>query len=196
MWMSTDKRRLMAKETAGLPYLSGISREIAHRATQLRDEILETVFDQFIKPDDAKVDVSTTSRWKRARQLWRTLLAESRASYFLDLHASKFADWIRTGQATVLPCTTAELETRERNLPGLQGPPEAVRRARELRAAFLKYTDDLEREMVERGAGEEERRPLARARDLLCRTTEAEWFTRRWPGGSSPSEKLFDSLLE
>jgi hypothetical protein len=195
MWMSADKRRLLAKETSGLPYLSGISREIAHRATQIRDEILETVFDQFIKPDDAKVDVSTTSRWKRARQLWKTLLTESRASYFVDLHTSRFLDWIRTGEATVLPCTTDELETRDRSLPELQGPPGTVRRAKEIRAAFLKYADELERGLLERKAGGGERQGLERVRDVLRRVTDAEWFIKRQPGDSGQSEKLMDTLL-
>ncbi len=179
MWMSADKRRLLAKETSGLPYLSGLTREIAHRATQIREEILETVFDQFIKPDDAKVDVSTASRWKRARQLWKTLLTESRASYFVDLHTSRFLDWIRTGEATVLPCTTDELKTRDGTLPELQGPPDTVRRAKEVRAALLRYTDDLERGLLERKAIGEERQRLERARDTLRRTTDAGWFIKR-----------------
>jgi hypothetical protein len=194
MWMSADKRRLLAKETSGLPYLSGVSREIAHRATQIRDQILETVFDQFIRPDDAHVDVSTTSRWKRARQLWRTLLTESRASYFVDLHTSRFLDWIRTGEATVLPCTTDELETRDRTLPALQGPPGTVRRAREIRAALIKYTDEQERSLLERGARTEERQALERARDVLRRVTDAEWFIKRQPGDSGQSDKLIHIL--
>jgi hypothetical protein len=194
MWMSADKRRLLAKETSGLPYLSGASREIAHRATQIRDEVLEIVFDQFIKPDDAKVDVSTTSWWKRARQLWRTLLTEKRASYFVDLHISGYLDWIRTGEATVLPCTTDELETRDRTLPELQGPLETVRRAKELRAALLKYTDELGRGLLARGASDEERQAPERARALLCRVTDSAWFIKRQPGVSGQSEKFMDTL--
>jgi hypothetical protein len=196
MWMSADKRRLLAKETSGLPYLSGVSREIAHRATQIRDEILETVFDQFIKPDDAKVDVSTTSRWKRARQLWKTLLTESRASYFVDLQTSRFLDWIRTGAATVLPCTTDEVKTRDQTLPELQGPPDTVGRAREIRAAFLKYADELERGLLERKAGGEERQRLERARDVLRGVTDAEWLVKRQPKDYGQSEKLMDALLK
>lgn len=194
MWMSTDKRRLLAKETSGLPYLSGVSREAAHEATGIRDEILESVFDQFIKPDDAKVDVSTASRWKRARQLWKTLLTESRASYFLDLKASGFLDWIRTGEPTVLPCTSVELETLDRGLPELQGLPGTAKRGREVRAALLRYTDELERGLLGRGAREQDRRALERARDVLRGVTDAEWFIRRQPKDSGQWGSVLGTL--
>jgi len=196
MWMSTDKRRLMAKETSGLPYLTGISKEVAHLASQVRDEILEVIFDKFIRPDDAQVDVSTTSRWKRARQLWKTLLAEKRASYFVDLKASRFLDWIRTGETTVLPCTTEEMETLENGLPAIQGSKEAVRRAREIRATLLKHSDELERALLARGGKTEDRQQLEKARGVLRSITDAEWFLQRQPGDFAQYEKLLRSLMK
>ena len=78
MWMSADKRRALARETSDLPYLAGASKQEAEEASQLRSEILEQVFDQFIRPDDSDFDASAPSRWNRALQLWRTLLTEKR----------------------------------------------------------------------------------------------------------------------
>ncbi len=196
MWMSADKRRLLAKETAGLPYLKGATKEQAHRATEVREQILETVFDQFIKPDDAKVDVSTTSRWKRARQLWKNLLTETRASYFVDLAASRWMEWIRTGEAAVLPCTTGELESSERSMPALEGAAPTVARAREIRGSILRYTEELERGLLERGGKTEDRQPLERAREALRTVKEAEWFIRRQPKDPAQVEALVTSLAQ
>ena len=196
MWMSADKRRLLTKETAGLPYLKGATKEIAHRATEIRDQILETVFDQFIKPDDAKVDVSTTSRWKRARQLWKNLLTETRASYFVDLAASRFVEWIRTGEATVLPCTTGEMEASERSMPALEGAAASVARAREIRGTLLRYTDEMERGLLERGGKAGDRQALERAREALRAVKDAEWYVRRQPKDSAQIEALVSSLSQ
>jgi len=196
MWMSADKRRLLAKETAGLPYLKGAAKEVAHRATEIRDQVLEMVFDQFIKPDDAKVDVSTTSRWKRARQLWKSLLTETRATYFIDLAASRYMEWIRTGEAAVLPCTTAEMEASERSMPELQGAASAVARAREIRASVLRYTEELERGLAERGGKAEDRQVLERAREALRRVTDPEWFIKRQPKDAAQIDALVSSLAQ
>jgi hypothetical protein len=193
--MSAEKKHFLAKETSGLPYLSGVSKEIAHEASQIRDEILETVFDRFIKPDDATTDVSATSRWKRARKLWKALITERRASFFIDLKASKYIDWISTGAATVLPCTTEEVENRDKTLPGLQGRKEAVLLAREIRATLLKYSDELEQKMLERAVQAEKRQKLERIREIIREVTDAEWFIKRQPKDFSLYEKLVSSWV-
>jgi len=196
MWMSADKRRLLVKETTGMPYLKGATKELAHRATEIRDQVIETVFDQFIKPDDAKVDVSTTSRWKRARLLWKNLLTETRASYFVDLAASRFVEWIRTGEAAVLPCTTGEMEASERSMPALEGAAPTVARAREIRGSLLKYVDELDRGLLERGGRAEDRQALERAREALRTVKDADWYIRRQPKDSAQIEALVSGLAQ
>lgn len=61
MGMSLDKRRLLEKQTAELPYLAEISKEEADLATKYRNETFELIFDQFIKPDGTDLSISTTS---------------------------------------------------------------------------------------------------------------------------------------
>lgn len=193
--MSADKRRVLAKEISELPFLRGTTKQEADLATQIRSQILETVFDTFIKPDDANIDVLTTSRWKRARQLWKALVTEKRASYFIDLKGSRYIEWIKTGEATVLPCTTEEVEDRNRTLPGLRGSKSVVNLAKEIRATFLKYSDEFEQRLLQRGVPAEGRRKLEVFRDILRKVREADWFVKKKPKDFVQYERLMSKLV-
>ncbi len=196
MGMSSDKRRILEKQIAELPYLAGISKEEADLATKYRNETLELIFDQFIRPDGADRNISTTGRWKRASQLWKSLLVERRASYFIDLKASHYIEWIKTGAPIVLPCTTEEVEDRNRNLPELQGSRGDVSLAKEIRATFMKYCDGFEQRLLVRGVIAEKRRKLEIFRDILRKVKEAEWFIMRQPKEFTQYENLSKKLVE
>jgi hypothetical protein len=196
MWMSAEKRRVLAKETANLPYLKGTSKQEEESATIIRGEILETVFDQFIRPDDPDSDPSAPSRWNRARQLWKSLLAEERAAYFVELRDSDYLDWIKTGTPTVLPCTTEEIESRNKNLPELKGPTDVVQFARHVRASLLKSSDAIEQLLLESGAQAARRLMLRHVRDVLRKITDPEWFIRRQPKVFAKYKELLSSWLE
>jgi hypothetical protein len=193
--MSPDKRRLLAKETSNLPYLTGTYEEEAELANQVRNEILELVFDQFIMPDDYNSSAATTSRWKRARQIWKTLLSEKRASYFLDLNNSRYLEWIKMGEANVLPCSTEEIEERNKNLPALQGPKGTVSLAREIRATLLKFVEYFERRLFEAKVVADKRRNFDEFCDTVRKSILAEWFIKKQPKKFAEYEKLLTNLI-
>jgi len=195
MWLSAEKRRALAKETSGLPYLSG-SKEQAEKATQIREEILEKVFDQYIKPDQPDADVSMPSRWNRARRLWKALLTEKRASYFIELKASKYLEWIETGEPFVLPCTAEEIETLNSAMPELVGEKTVVQLAKEVRAALLKSSDALEQRLLQGGVQAAKRLKLREIRDTLRKVTDPQWFIKRQPKVFVKYEDLLRSWLE
>ena len=179
IWMSADKRRALARETSDLPYLAGASKQEPEEATQLRNEILEQVFDQFIRSDDSDFDASAPSRWNRALQLWRTLLTEKRVSYFVELKGSEYVEWIKTGEPTLLPCTTDEIENRNRALPELEGVEDAVQFAREIRATLLKSCDSFEQLLLEGGVQAAMRLKMRQIRDIVRTAADAAWFLKR-----------------
>ena len=195
MWISRDKRRLLAKETANLPYLIGATVEEADYATECRSQILELVFDQFIRPDDESAETTSASRWKRAMQLWKVLLNERRASYFVDLRVSAYVEWIKTGEATVLPCTTEEVEDRNKGLPELQGAKTDVGLAREVRATILKHAEDFETRLPQKSENSDSRRKFDELCTIIRKETGAEWFIRKRPKSFLQYEKLFDGLV-
>ncbi len=137
MGISPDKRTLLAKVVAKLPNLVGASNEEPELASKARVQILELLLHRFIAPDHA--DATTSSATKRAKQLWESLVAEKRSSYFIDLNASHCVEWIKTGEAFVLPCTTDEVEERNRDLPELRGSEMNVNLAKEIRATFMSW---------------------------------------------------------
>jgi hypothetical protein len=196
MWISADKRRALAKETSQLPYLGGGSKEVAELATQIRSDILESVFDRFIRPDVARFDPSAPGQLNRAKQLWRELLKEERASYFIELKDSRYVDWIETGEAVVLPCSTDEIESRNRSLPELQGEKNLIQLAREIRATLLKCSDKIEQRLLESGVQAEKRLALRRIREILKKVTDVQWFIKRKPKVFAKYEKLMRSWVE
>jgi hypothetical protein len=196
MWMSADKRRALARETSDLPYLAGASKQEAEEATQLRSEILEQVFDQFIRPDDSDFDASAPSRWNRALQLWRTLLTEKRVSYFVELKGSEYVDWIKTGEPTLLPCTTDEIASRNRALPELEGGEETVQFACEIRATLLKSCDTFEQLLLEGGVQAARRLKLRQIRDIIRTVADAAWFLKRRPRVFAHYKDLISSWVE
>ena len=159
-----------------------------------RIQILELLLDRFITPDNA--DLTTSSATKRAKQLWKSLVAEKRSSYFIDLKASHYVEWIKTGEAFVLPCTTEEIEDRNRNLPEPKGSKGDVNWARGIRATFLKYSDEFEQRLLVRGVIAQKRRKLEMFRDILRKVPEAEWFIMRQPKEFTDYERLFGKLIE
>ena len=196
MWMSADKRRAMSKETSDLPYLVGTSRQQEELATQIRGQIIEDVFDQYIKPDDADTDVSTPSRWNRARQLWKFLLTEKRAAYFIELKESDYVPWIKTGEPTVLPCTTDEIESRNKALPDLKGTEDAVQYARQIRATILKGSDAFEQLLLESGVQAAKRLKLREIRDIVRKVSDPAWFIKRQPKVFARYKELLNSWIE
>lgn len=196
MWMSVDKRRALAKETSRLPYLAGASREEEELATRVRSEIVESVFDQFIRPDVPGSDPSAPGRLNRAKQLWTHVLAEKRASYFIELKDSKYVEWIVRGAAVDLPCTTDEIERHNTSLPRLTGETAVTQLASEIRATLLKCADRLERRLLETGVQAEKRLVLNQVRDILRRVTDPQWFIKRRPRVFTKYEKLLASWLE
>ena len=196
MWISADKRRALAKETAALPYLAGTSRQEAELATQIRIEILEKVFDQFIKPDNLDSDVSASSRWSRARKLWKTLLTEKRASYFLELRESEYEEWIISGEPNLLPCTTEEIESRNSALPQLHGEKDVIQLAKEIRAALLKSSDAFEQQLLESGVQAAKRLRLREIRDVIRKVTDPQWFIKRQPKIFAKHKELMKSWVE
>ena len=193
MGISPDKRMLLAKVVAKLPNLSGASAQEAESASRARIQILELLLDRFITPDNA--DLTTSSATKRAKQLWKSLVAEKRSSYFIDLKASHYVEWIKTGEAFVLPCTTDEVEERNRVLPELKGSETVVNLAKEIRATFMKYSDLFEQLLLVRGVPAEKRRKLEMFRDILRKVDEAEWFIMRQPKEFTEYERLFGKLI-
>ena len=196
MWMSVDKRRALAKETSRLPYLAGASREQEELATRIRSDIVESVFDQFIRPDVPSSDPSAPGRLNRAKQLWTQLLAEKRASYFVALKEAKYIEWIIRGAAVDLPCTTDEIERQNSSLPELTGEKVVTQRAAEIRATLLKCADKLEQRLLETGIQAEKRLALKQVRDILRKVTDPQWFIRRQPQVFTKYEKLLASWLE
>ncbi len=197
MWMSADKRRALAKETSRLPYLAGASKTEAELATGIRSEILDSVFDRFIRPDDGSgFDLSAPGRLNRAKQLWKALLTETRASYFIALNDSRYVDWIVTGEAVVLPCTSEEIESRNRILPELQGEEAAARLAREIRATLLKCSDAFEQQLLQQGVQAGKRLAVRRIRDILNKVTDPQWFIRRQPKTFEKYQNLMASWVE
>ena len=188
MGISPDKRMFLTKVVATLPNLSGE----AESASRARIQILELLLDRFITPDNA--DLTTSSATKRAKQLWKSLVAEKRSSYFIDLKASHYVEWIKTGEAFV-PCTTDEVEERNRVLPELKGSETDVNLAREVRATFMKYSDQFEQLLLVRGVPAEKRRKLEMFRDILRKVDEAEWFIMRQPKEFIEYERLFGKLI-
>jgi hypothetical protein len=196
MWMSADKRRTLAKETSDLPYLAGTYKQEAELATQIRSEIIEKVFDRFIKPDDPDSDISVSSRWSRARKLWKILLTEKRASYFIELRESEYEEWIMTGEPNLLPCTTDEIETRNSALPQLQGEKEVIQLAREIRATLLKSSDAFEQQLLETGVQAAKRLRLREIRDVIRKVTDPGWFIKRRPKIFAKHKELMKSWVE
>ncbi len=196
MWMSQDKRRLLAKETAQLPYLTGTYKEEAEVATQIRNEILEVVFDKFIMPDEYRTDVTTMSRWKRAKQLWKTLITENRGSYFIDLGASEYIEWVRTGEPTVLPCSTYEIEDRNKALPKLQGSRSDVNLAKEIRATLLKFIEVFEQRLLEDKVPADKRYKFDDFCGIVRKSTSADWFIRKQPKKFPDYDNLLSNLVE
>ncbi len=196
MWMSADKRRALAKETSRLPYLASESKGEAELATRLRSEILDFVFDRFIRPDGSGFDLSAPSRLNRATQLWKALLTEKRASYFIELNDSRYADWIETGEAVALPCTTEEIESRNSALPELRGEESVIRLGRQIRATLLKCSDMLDQQLRDEGDGTQKRMTMKQVRDILARVTDPEWFIRRQPKAFAKYQNLLVSWLK
>ncbi len=195
--MSPEKRRALEKEILELPFLNGFTKAERELATEARNEILELVFDKFIIPDEASNTVTSTNSWKRARQLWKTLISEQRASYFVELKSSRYADWIRTGAPTALPCTTSQVEERNRNLPELQGTETSVDQARVIRATLLKFADELFENLLRIGAPAENRRKLMSFRNQILRQgTDADWFVNNQPRDFRDYEKTVIELME
>jgi len=196
MWLSPEKRRILAKETAQLPYLTGVSRQEGELATEYRNEILETVFDQFIRPDDASPEVTNTSHWKRALQLWKSLLIEERPSYFIDLNDSEYIAWIKTGEATVLPCTGDEVEDRNKGLPQFQGNEVDVSLAKEVRATLLKFIEHSRQSLVERNATEDKIRKVDEFCETIKKEKSADWFLDMRPRSFLDYENVLENLVK
>lgn len=196
MWMSADKRRLFARDTLDLPFLRGSSKEEGELATKCRNDILEHLFDKFIRPDDATRNASAASRWQRARQFWKTLVTEKRASYFIELEESDYLEWIKTGEATTLPCTESQVESRNKNLPELHGSKIAVSQARTIRATFLKCIDDFGIKLINNNVPLEKRQKLIRFKAQLRNGLDAEWFLKNQPKEFSKYEKFLTDLIE
>ena len=196
MWMSNDKRRHFARDTSGLPFLQSGSKDEGALATKYRDEILELMFDKFIRPDDSTRDASTTSRWQRARELWKALVAEKRASFFIELKDSNYLEWITTGKESTLPCTESQVEARNKNLPRLHGAESVVTQARIIRATFLKCIDDVAIKLIQRNVPLENRQKLIRFRAMLRNGADAEWLLENQPKEFSQYEKFLTELVE
>jgi hypothetical protein len=196
MWMPAEKRRILAKETASLPYLTGMSRQEEEAATEIREETIENVFDQFIHPDDPDSDESAPGRWNRARQLWKNLLTEESAGYFLELRESEYIDWIKTGMPTPLPCTTEEVESRNRALPELKGEADVVECARRIRATLLKSSDAFEQILLEGGVQASRRLKLRQIREIIRTVADPAWFIKRQPKVFARYKDLLSSWLE
>ena len=196
MWMSVEKRRVFAKETSNLPFLHGVNKQEGELATKLRNEILELLFDQFLSPDFANNNVSATSRWKRARQLWKVLIVEKRASYFIELMNSSYLEWVKSGQTELLPCPSGTVEERNNKLPEMKGLKSDVDQARVVRATFLKCADEYERILLERRISEEKLQKLRNFRGYLQNGTTAEWFLKNQPKDFSGYEKFLANIVE
>jgi hypothetical protein len=196
MWMSADKRRALAKETSGLPYLEGASKREAELATQIRGEILEQVFDQFIRPDDSDFDASSPSRWNRAMQLWKTLLTEKRVNFFIELKASEYVEWIKAGEPTLLPCTASEIESHNSALPKLEGEKDITQFASEIRATILKSCDAFEQLLLKSGVQAAKRLKLRKIRDVVRIVTDPAWFIKRRPKAFASYKELISSWVE
>jgi len=191
MWMSADKRRLFARETADMPFLRGASKDDAASATQSRLDILEILFDHYIKPDDSRINVTSSSEWKRARQLWKPLTTEPRAWYFIELATSRYREWIETGEAWVLPCTSDEVERLNAGLPPIVGSKSDVEAAREVRATFMKFILDGERRVALGKASPAERQKLEKLTADVKKTEDAGWFIVSRQKDFSRYEKMF-----
>ena len=196
MWMSNEKRRVFARETSDIPFLQSSSKDEGEAASKSRNEILELIFDKFIRPDDSTQNASTTSRWQRARELWKAMLSEKRASYFIELRDSDYLEWIKTGEATTLPCTESQVETRNKNLPEFRGANDVVRQARIIRATFLKCIDDVAIKLIQRNVPLEKRQKLIRFRATLRSGLDAEWFLEHQPKVFSAYEKFLTDVVE
>jgi|GEM_PF-6999295 hypothetical protein len=196
MWLSADKRRAFAKETSKLPYLEGASKREADLATQIRSEILEQVFDKFVKPDDSDFDASTPSRWNRALQLWKVLLTEKRVNYFIELNNSEYIEWIKTGEPTLLPCTAVEIESHNKALPKLEGDRDVIQFAREIRATLLKSCDAFEQLLLKSGVQAAKHLKLRQIRDVVRRVTDPAWFLKRRPKVFADYKELISKWVE
>ena len=194
--MNLSKRTAFAKETLALPLLTGFTKAEVELGTKTRNEILEFVFDQFIMPDEASAADPSSRTKKRARELWKTLISEGRASYFVELKGSQYIEWIKTGEPTVLPCPAHEIEERNRNLPELQGTEIAVDQAKVIRATFLKFADELFENLLRIDAPAESRRRLLNFRNQILRQgTDADWFLRSQPKDFRDYEKAVIDLM-
>ena len=195
MWMPVGKRRLFAMETFQLPLLDAITREETELATKARTELLELIFDEFLASDFVKGDILANSRWKRARQLWKIMLAERRASYFLDLENSCYLYWIKSGEVTLLPCPTAMVEDGKKKLPKMQGSKEYVEQAEVVRATFLKCAEDYEQKLIQGKASEEKTSKLGMFRHIVQNGVDPDWFLKNKPKVFSRYEKFFANLV-
>ena len=195
--MNLSKRTAFARETITLPLLTGFTKAEVELGTVTRNEILEFVFDQFILPDEASTADPSSGTRKRARKLWKTLVSEGRASYFVELKGSQYIEWIKTGEPSVLPCTTSQVEERNRNLPELQGTEITVDQAKVIRATFLKFADELFENLLRIGAPAESRRRLLNFRNQILRQgTDADWFLRNQPKDFRDYEKAVIDLMK
>jgi hypothetical protein len=195
MWMDAQKRKAFVRETSNLPFLSGFSKEEGALATRLRGDMLEMVFDQFVRPDKAESDAASMARWQRAKRLWGTMITESRASYFVELSTSKYVEWIGGGQPTLLPLTYEEIERGNKNLIKLQGTETAVSQARAVRATFLKCADQHEESLAHLNIADEMLQKLARLRHDLKYEMDTEWFLRNQPTEFFGYDEIFGDLL-
>jgi len=196
MWMPAEKRRILAKETTRLPYLTGGSRQEEELAPRIREETIETVFDQYIHPDDPASDESAPGRWNRARQLWKALLTEASAGYFLELQGSEFIEWIKTGSPTALPCTAEEVESHNKALPELKGEASVVHDALRIRATLLKSSEAFEQLLLEEGVQAARRLKLRQIRERIRSVADPNWFIRRQPKVFARYKDLLSSWLE
>ena len=193
--MKTEKRKVFAKETRDLPYLEGTSPGEAQLATKLRNDILETVFDCFIRPDDEKPDLSPASRWQRATQLWKIMITECRAAYFIELNDSNFMEWINRGQPTSLPLSHSEIESRNRNLSELHGSEAVVRQAKAVRATLLRLADEYQESLAHLNVTTRMLQNLIRFRYNLKYKMDAQWFLEKQPKDFFRYERVFAELL-
>lgn len=181
MWMSVEKRRAFSKETSNLPFLRSVTREEGELATKLRGDMLELLFDQYLSPDSASINISTTSRWKRARQLWKVMITEKRASYFIDLKSSGYLEWVKSGRTTLLPCPSSTVAEMNKKLREMIGSKSDMDQARVVRATFLKCIDEYEKILYEGKVSEEKVQRLRTLCDYLQNGTTAEFFLKNQP---------------
>ena len=176
-----------------LPSLHGFEANEIKTAERLRHTIIWSML-RSLRPYWGGSSALSAQRW-RTNQLWKTLVSETRASYFLELASSRYGEWIRTGERVALPVTTREVYERNARLPKLRGRD--VKQANLIRATFLKVAEHFFCALVRNNARVEKRRQLLAFRNgFLRHCTDAAWFVGNKPRDFSLYSKTIAGLMQ